>query len=285
MRRAIVCVCVCATVRVHLCVKCVSMQLKFKSMSNYPYTINAAKYVSMCACLYIRGYVCIHAFINLSISLCLAAASATEITFSISFDNYTAVKCTRNFCLFISFSSSLSLSPSASFPSASSSSLGNFIHCLWHAIKFIQLLQKVRLHLVSFAFHLANAFSIFIYLSFFSRCYCHGAANAANEQCLIISSFYARPHFIKCLISFAAPNCHFALIVLAFFNSFCVTVASTSASTNLSSCCHCCFFWTIRPRGRATVIEIKCFKSNIILIIHKENNGKNFCCLIPLCSS
>lgn len=137
MRRAIVCVCVCATMRVHLCVKCVSMQLKFKSMSNYPYTINAAKYVSMCACLYIRGYVCIHAFINLSISLCLAAASATEITFSISFDNYTAVKCTRNFCLFISFSSSLSLSPSASFPSASSSSLGNFIHCLWHAIKFI----------------------------------------------------------------------------------------------------------------------------------------------------
>lgn len=127
------CVCVCATVSVHLCVKCVPMKLKFKSMSNYPYTINVAKYVSMYACLYIRVCVCIHAFINLSISLCLAAASATEITFSISFDNYTAVKCTRNFCLFISFS----LSPSSSFPSASFSSLGNFIHCLWHAIKFI----------------------------------------------------------------------------------------------------------------------------------------------------
>lgn len=141
---------------------------------------------------------------------------------------------------------------------------------------------------MSFAFHLANAFTIFIYLSFFARCYCLGAANAANEQCLIISSFYACPHFIKCLISFTAPNCHFALIVLAFFNSFCVTVASTSASTNLSSCCrcHCCFcFWTIRLRGRATVIEIKCFKSNIILIIHKENNGKKFCTLIPPCSS
>lgn len=139
--RKYACVCMCATVRVHLCVKCVSMQLKFKSMSNYPYTINAAKYPNMCACLHICIVcvcVCIHAFINLSISLCLAAASATEITFSISFDNYTPVKCIRNFCLFISFTSPLSLSLFSSSPSVSrSSSRGNFIHCLWHAIKFI----------------------------------------------------------------------------------------------------------------------------------------------------
>lgn len=93
---------------------------------------------------------------------------------------------------------------------------------------------------------------------------------------LIISSFSASLHFIKCLISLCAPNCHFTVIVSTFFKSFCVTVAS-SASTNLSSCCS---FWTIRLGGddafNAAVIEIKCFNSNIILIIHKENKGKTF---------
>lgn len=140
MQRAIVCVCVSESMHVCVCVPlcvCICVWSVFQCSSNS----KACPIIHIHVCVPIHMYcvcVCIHAFINLSISLCLAAASATEITFSISFDNYTPVKCTRNFCLFISFTSPLSLSLFSSSPSACrSSSRGNFIHCLWHAIKFI----------------------------------------------------------------------------------------------------------------------------------------------------